>query len=342
MLEMERTPDSESNVRYGRNTQNPLDENVVIVDEASMMDIFLTEALMRAMRRGARLILIGDADQLPSVGAGNVFYDLISSGRIRTVRLTEIFRQSRESLIITNAHKINHGEDPVLNVTDNDFFFVNSYENRIPSTVATLVMQRLPRAYGESIKDGIQVITPSKKGFGGVEALNAELQSRLNPQSSLKKEKTSHGTVFREGDKVMQTANNYELEWEKGGFVGAGIFNGDIGCIESIDNSKSMMVINFDGKTVKYDFELLDDLELAYAITVHKSQGSEYPVVILPMYNCPPMLLTRNLLYTAITRAKRMVILVGRADIPHRMVENNREILRYTTLKEQICRYISQ
>lgn len=342
MLEMERTVDSESNVRYGRNTQNPLDENVVIVDEASMMDIFLTEALMRAMRRGSRLILIGDADQLPSVGAGNVFYDLISSGRIRTVRLTEIFRQSRESLIITNAHKINHGEDPVLNVTDNDFFFVNSYENRIPSTVATLVMQRLPRAYGESIKDGIQVITPSKKGFGGVEALNAELQSRLNPQSNLKKEKTSHGTVFREGDKVMQTANNYDLEWEKGGFVGAGIFNGDIGCIESIDNSKSVMVINFDGKTVKYDFELLDDLELAYAITVHKSQGSEYPVVIIPMYNCPPMLLTRNLLYTAITRAKRMVILVGRADIPHRMVENNREILRYTTLKEQICRYISQ
>ena len=340
MLEMER---SESESKFGRNERNPIDENAVIIDEASMIDLPLMDALLRAMRRGSRLVLIGDADQLPSVGAGNVFADLIASGKIRTVRLNEIFRQSKESLIITNAHRINKGDAPLLNVTDNDFFYVRRDSERdIPESIASLIMQRLPKAYGKEIKDQIQVITPSKKGSGGVEMLNGVLQAAINPPAQFKKEKPSHGVIFREGDKVMQTVNNYELEWEKGGYSGMGIFNGDMGVIERIDNVKSEMVIRFDDRLVNYDFDLLDDLELAYAITVHKSQGSEYPVVIIPMYQCPPMLMTRNLFYTAVTRAKRMVILVGRYDIPSRMVQNNNEILRYTTLKERICDYCQQ
>lgn len=336
MLEMERTADMD--VRYARNMNSPLDESVIIVDEASMMDLFLTEALLKALRKSARLILIGDSDQLPSVGAGNVFDDLISSGKIKTVRLSEIFRQSGESLIITNAHRINKGTAPILNVTDNDFFFVRrEYERDIPATISKLITERLPRSYGSDIKDEIQVITPSKKGIGGIEVLNNELQKSLNPPMKFKKEKSAHGVTFREGDKVMQTSNNYEIEWEKGSYTGTGIFNGDIGVIESINLQSSEMVIYFDDRRVEYPFELLDELELAYAITVHKSQGSEYPVVIMPLYSCAPMLMTRNLFYTAVTRAKRMVILVGRSDIPEKMVNNNREILRYTTLKARIC-----
>lgn len=341
MLEMERSLDGK--VKFGRNLHQPLDENVVIIDEASMMDLALTDALLKAMRRGSRLILIGDSDQLPSVGAGNVFADIIASEKIRTIKLTEIFRQSKESLIITNAHKINQGEPPALNITDNDFFFVNrEYESEIPKTIASLITSRLPKTYGDGIKEQIQVITPSKKGYGGVDVLNQELQKHINPQMQFKKEKNSHGVIFREGDRVMQTVNNYDIEWEKNGYLGYGIYNGDIGVIESINNSKSEMTIRFDDKVVSYDFELLDELELAYAITVHKSQGSEYPVVIIPMYSCAPMLMTRNLLYTAVTRAKRMVILVGRADIPSVMVKNNKEVLRYTTLKKQICDYYNQ
>ena len=335
MLEMERAVDL--SVRFLRNSHNPLDENVIIVDEASMMDLLLTEALMRAVKNGSRLILIGDKDQLPSVGAGNIFSDLINCGKIKTVRLTEIFRQSKESLIITNAHKINSGEAPVLNITDNDFFFVRREDERdIANTVAELITARLPRTYGESIKEEVQVITPSKRGIAGVEALNSLLQRVINPPLKFKREKTAHGVTFREGDKVMQTVNNYDIEWERGGTQGRGIFNGDIGVIDKINTQKSEMQIIFDDRLVTYPFELLEDLELAYAITVHKSQGSEYPVVIIPMYYTSPMLLTRNLLYTAVTRARRMVILVGRSDIPGKMVENNREILRYTTLKERI------
>ena len=335
MLEMERSSDFQT--RFGRNAGTPLDENVIIIDEASMIDLSLMHALVFAVKRGSRLILIGDADQLPSVGAGNVFGDLIASGKIRTVRLTEIFRQSKESLIITNAHKINAGEPPTLTVTDNDFFFVRrDLERDIPKTIAALIMERLPKTYGSAVREQIQVITPSKKGAGGVEILNNELQSHINPPRQFKREKSSHGVVFREGDKVMQTSNNYEIEWERDGVTGMGIFNGDIGVIEKIDNQNSKMVIRFDDRLVDYAFDDLEDLELAYAITVHKSQGSEYPVVIIPMYQCPPMLMTRNLLYTAVTRARRMVILVGRCDVPMRMVENNREILRYTTLKERI------
>ena len=338
MLEMEKT--TEGTTRFCRNAKNPLSESVVIVDEASMLDLSLAAALFSALKRGSRLILIGDSDQLPSVAAGNVLSDLISTDRIKTVRLTEIFRQSKESLIITNAHRINEGTSPILSKTDSDFFFVRREDEReISDTIASLITERLPRTYGKSIKDDIQVITPSKKGSGGVENLNNALQLRLNPPAKLKREKMSHGVVFREGDRVMQITNNYDIEWEKNGAVGVGLFNGDIGVIDSINMSEESMTVRFDDRVAVYSFDMLDELELAYAITVHKSQGSEYPVVIIPMYSCPPMLMTRNLLYTAVTRAKNMVIMVGRSDIPGRMVSNNREVMRYTTLKDKICDY---
>ena len=339
MLEMERSIDGAS--RFCRNERNPISENVIIVDEASMLDLSLTAALIKAMRRGARLILIGDSDQLPSVGAGNVLSDLIKSDRIVTVRLTEIFRQSKESLIITNAHNINQGISPVLNVTDNDFFFVRrEREDEIAQTIAALIDDRLPKTYGKEIREMVQVITPSKKGSGGVEVLNTVLQQRLNPKTQFKKEIASHGVIFREGDRVMQITNNYDIEWEKNGVVGVGLFNGDIGIIEQIDLREQTLDIRFDDRLAQYSFDMLDELELAYAITVHKSQGSEYPVVIIPMYACAPMLLARNLFYTAVTRARKMVILVGRTDIPRKMVENNREIMRFTSLKDKICEYI--
>ena len=336
MLEMERGLDGE--FVFNRDAKNPLDEAVIIVDEASMIDLSLLAALFRAIKRGARLILIGDSDQLPSVGAGNVLADLIASGRIKTVALTEIFRQSSESLIVTNAHKINSGIDPVLNDTKKDFFFVRrENESEIAKTVADLITSRLPKTYGSAIKDEIQIITPSKKGFGGVSVLNIELQAIINPPMKFKKDVKIGQNVFREGDKVMQTSNDYEIEWEKNGATGMGVFNGDIGYIERIDTNREEVVIRFDDRIARYSYELCEELELAYAITVHKSQGSEYPVVIIPMYYCAPMLMTRNLFYTAVTRAKKMVILVGRSDIPHRMVANNREVMRYTTLAARIA-----
>ena len=339
MLEMERGTDGY--IKFGRSERNPLNEQVVIVDEASMLDLSLTAALLRAMKRGARLILIGDSDQLPSVGAGNVLSDIIASERVRTIRLTEIFRQSKESLIITNAHMINEGSAPIINRTDSDFFFVRrEREGDIAETVATLIDQRLPKTYGANIKDKIQVITPSKKGSAGVEVLNRVLQERLNPRTAFKKERQAHGVIFREGDRVMQVVNNYDIEWEKNGAIGVGLFNGDIGVIEEIRENTEKLIIRFDDKLCEYGFDLLEDLELAYAITVHKSQGSEYPVVIIPMYACAPMLMARNLLYTAVTRAKNMVILVGRSDIPCKMTENNRQILRFTALRDKICDYI--
>lgn len=273
MLEMERGTDGY--IKFGRSEQNPLNEQVIIVDEASMLDLSLTAALLRAMKRGARLILIGDSDQLPSVGAGNVLSDIIGSERVRTIRLTEIFRQSKESLIITNAHMINEGSAPIINRTDSDFFFVRrEREGDIAETVATLIDQRLPKTYGADIKDKIQVITPSKKGSAGVEVLNRVLQERLNPRTAFKKERQAHGVIFREGDRVMQVVNNYDIEWEKNGAVGVGLFNGDIGVIEEIRENVEKMIIRFDDKLCEYGFDLLEDLELAYAITVHKSQGS--------------------------------------------------------------------
>ncbi len=339
MLEMEKSMTGE--FRFCRNERNPIAESVVIVDEASMIDLELLQALLRALHRGTRLMLIGDIDQLPSVGAGNVLSDLIASERIPTIRLDEIFRQSGESMIVTNAHKINAGDKPNLSAVDSDFFFVGrSLEKDIPKTVAELVIDRLPRKYGNDVTEGIQVISPSKKGYGGVDVLNAELQQRINPPGKFKREKNAHGVCFREGDKVMQTVNNYELVWEKNGVEGNGMFNGDIGVIEAINLKDENMRIRFDDRLASYPFDKLDELELAYAITVHKSQGSEYPIVIIPMYSCPPMLKTRNLLYTAITRAKKMVILVGRPEIVGEMVANSREMFRYTTLRQRLCDYI--
>ena len=338
MLEMEK--ESEHRMHFGRNATNPLDEAAVIVDEASMIDTPLMNALLRAMKRGSRLILIGDSNQLPSVGAGNVLADVIASGRVRTVALTEIFRQSERSLIVTNAHKINNGEMPNLSSVDGDFFFVRrDRAEDIADTVTSLILNRLPSKYGRGIKEKIQVITPSKKGYGGVEILNAKLQESLNPPSKNKAEKSSHGLTFRVGDRVMQSVNNYEIEWTRGSAEGLGIFNGDIGVVDSIDLEAELMTVRYDDKLARYTFDILEELELAYAITVHKSQGSEYPVVIIPAYFCAPMLMTRNLLYTAITRAKNMVVMVGNAGAVVKMTENKAEIMRYTTLMQRLTNY---
>ncbi len=321
-------------VTFHRNEKNLLEENVIIVDEASMIDTALMGALLRAIKPGARLIIIGDADQLPSVGAGNVLHDLLASGRFATVRLTEIFRQAQKSLIVTNAHAINRGEMPRLDVKDGDFFFLpRGNDAEIATTVAQLCSTRLPRTYGALAIYGTQVISPSRKGETGTENLNVILQAALNPPAAEKREHRYRETVYREGDRVMQIRNNYEMEWERDdGSVGTGIFNGDVGVIERIDRSNEVMQILFDDRHVSYEFNMLDELEMAYAVTVHKSQGSEYPIVILPLGNAPSMLLSRNLFYTAVTRAQTMVILVGRAEVARAMVENNRQSMRYTGL----------
>ncbi len=334
MLEMQRTETTEPIFR--RNEENPLSQDVIIVDEASMIDLPLMDALLRATRRGMRFVFIGDADQLPSVGAGNVLCDLIESNRFNVVCLTEIFRQASESLIITNAHRVNGGSFPELHVTDRDFFYLNRPYSQIVSTISQLINTRLPRAYGEDIREKIQVITPSRKGRAGTEALNVMLQSCLNPPSRKKREIRAHGMVFREGDKVMQTRNNYDVSWEKNGVQGTGVFNGDIGIITQINEADKQISIFFDDRLAIYEFAMLEDIDLAYAISVHKSQGSEYPVIVLPLYDCPEPLRTRNLFYTAITRAKEMVILVGDEGIAEQMVENNRHVMRYTLLKERL------
>ena len=321
---------------FARNEHNLLDADIIIIDEASMIDMFLMEALLAAIRPGARLVLLGDCDQLPSVGAGNVLRDLIDSECFNTVRLTEIFRQGSESLIVTNAHRINRGEMPVLDAHDKDFFFMKREGGALIPTLAEVVERRLPATYGVSAFDRIQVITPTRKGAAGTEALNLLLQAALNPPSPQKIEKKYHDIVFREGDKVMQIRNNYDLTWDEGGKERFGIYNGDIGVIEKIYDRQSYMLIDFDGRKVKYGFDLLDDLEHAYAITVHKSQGSEYPFIVMPVTDFPPMLMTRNLLYTAVTRAKTMAVLIGREDALSRMVENDRETVRYTGLCDML------
>ena len=326
---------------FGRNEHECLREDVVIIDEASMVDLLLMEALLKAMKPGSRLIIIGDSDQLPSVGAGNVLRDLIDSGRFSTVRLNEIFRQAQKSLIVTNAHRINTGEMPVLDVKDNDFFFMKRDGDRaIASTVIELCKTRLPRAYGSIAIGGIQVTCPSRKGSVGTENLNILLQAALNPRDESKREYAFRDVVFREGDRVMQIKNNYDLLWirESDGKDGSGIFNGDIGIIDDINlRDKCMMIVFDEDKRVCYDFTVLDEIEHAYAVTVHKSQGSEYPIVIIPMGSAPQMLLTRNLFYTAVTRAQNMVILVGDEAVVKNMVENNRQAMRYTGLCKLLC-----
>ncbi len=323
--------------RFLKNEDDLLEEQVIIIDEASMIDNLLMCALLKAIKPGARLILIGDADQLPSVGAGNVLRDLIESERFATVRLNEIFRQAQESLIVTNAHRINRGELPDLSVKDNDFFYLRrANDHDIALTIADLCKNRLPRTYGEVARQGIQVIAPSRKGEAGTESLNVLLQATLNPPSPRLRETKFRDRIFREGDRVMQTRNNYDMLWTRifDDRTGNGIFNGDIGRIEEIDLPNKEMTILFDERRVIYDFSFLEDLEHAYAVTVHKSQGSEYPIVILPMCSAASMLLSRNLLYTAVTRAQTMAILVGREEIVREMVENDRQTMRYTGLCE--------
>ncbi len=322
---------------FARNERDQLSEDVIIVDEVSMMDEPLTAALLKAIKPGARLVLIGDADQLPSVGAGNVLHDLLESKRFFTVALTEVFRQAQNSLIVTNAHTVNHGEMPQLDAKDRDFFYLSrGAEREVAATVADLCCNRLPRAYGADIAARIQVIAPSRKGEAGTENLNRVLQAALNPPRADKREHRVRDTVLREGDRVMQIRNNYELSWQRGEETGLGVFNGDIGVIHAIHVSKQSIEVLFDDRLVTYDFTGLDELEHAFAVTVHKSQGSEYPVVILPVTQAPPMLLTRNLLYTAITRAQQMVVLVGRRDIVEQMVKNDRQSMRYTGLAARL------
>ncbi len=320
--------------KFNRDESNLLEENVIIVDEASMVDNLLMSALLRAVKPGARVILIGDADQLPSVGAGNVLRDLIASERFATVCLTEIFRQAQMSLIVTNAHAINRGEMPRLDVKNNDFFFMpRSEDGSVCATVAELCKTRLPKTYGEMAVTGTQVIVPTRKGEAGTEHLNLVLQEALNPPSPRKKEHKFRDLCFREGDRVMQIRNNYEMEWERAdGSTGCGIFNGDIGVVEEVRSSDECLRIRFEDRYVDYEFSMLEELEMAYAVTVHKSQGSEYPIVILPLGNVPYPLLSRNLLYTAVTRAQSIVIVVGREDLLRTMVENNRQSMRYTGL----------
>ena len=326
---------------FKRGENNYLDEDAIIIDEASMLDTVLTASLLKAVRPGARIVFIGDADQLPSVGAGNVLCDILDSGVLPSVRLSKIFRQAEESLIVTNAHAINRGEMPRLDVKDRDFFFMpRESDAQIASTVASLCAERLPRAYGDP--EGIQVISPTRRGNSGTDKLNSVLQAAINPPARGKKEHKFRDTVFRTGDRVMQVRNNYELEWTRYGKLGMGIFNGDIGKIKDINPVEKYIEIDFDSREVFYEFTDLEDLELAYCVTVHKSQGSEYPTVVLPLGSVPPMLCTRNLLYTAVTRAQKRVIVVGFESTVEAMVGGLRSALRYTGLSRRLCEVASK
>ena len=302
----------------------------------SMVDTALFESLLRGCRMGCKLILVGDSDQLPSVGAGNILRDLIDSGCIPTVELKQVFRQAAESKIVTNAHRIVAGEYPDLTVRDNDFFFLRRQNTAsVLSTVTELVAKRLPASYGYSPLEDIQVLTPQRKGDLGVYAINDSLQQALNPPQKGKKEYKSILFTFREGDKVLQTRNNYDIEWEKPGTneKGMGIYNGDIGIIRRIDLIGGNIEIDFDDRRCNYTLDMAGELELAYAVTVHKSQGSEYSAVVLPILGGYDKLYFRNLLYTAVTRARKLLIIVGSESRVYQMVDNNRKMLRYTGLR---------
>ena len=327
--------------KFGRDEGNPLPASVVIIDEMSMVDLLLFSSLLKAVKRGSTLVLIGDVDQLPPVGAGQCLKDIIESDAFPVVRLKHIFRQAQQSLIVTNAHDINEGKMPVLNEKKNDFFFLerNNAED-IRQLLLSLCKDRLPKTYALDSFSDIQILTPTRKGELGTKALNEVLQDGLNPKSFKKREKKIGSVLFREGDKVMQTKNNYEIEWDKDGTRGQGIFNGDVGRIISIDTQSETMVINFDDRVAEYDFALLDELEHAFAVTVHKSQGNEYPVVLMPVYDCPYPLMTRNLFYTAVTRAKQILILVGTQKSISIMVENDKKTHRHGFLKKKLSESI--
>ena len=344
LLEVSGNPEEEGNVNgFLRNRDNPLETDVLIIDEMSMVDLTLMHALLTAVVPGTRLILVGDVNQLPSVGPGSVLKDTIASNKFHVVTLTKIFRQAGESDIVLNAHKINAGERVIINNKSRDFFFLKRQEaDVIIGVVITLIQKKLPK-YVDASPFDIQVMTPTRKGLLGVERLNVILQRYLNPPDPKKEEKEANGRIFRTGDKVMQIKNNYQLEWEvctKYGVTvdkGMGIFNGDMGIIREISSYKETLTVEYDEKRqVEYPFELLDELELAYAITVHKSQGSEYPAVVIPLLPGPKLLYNRNLLYTAVTRAKKCLTIVGSEDTFQEMIKNKNEQERYTSLDERI------
>ena len=345
LLEMGFATDSDELVFF-KDEEDPIDADVIILDEASMVDIILMYSLLKAVKLGTRLLLVGDSDQLPSVGAGNVLKDIIDSNVIKTVRLNEIFRQARESMIVVNAHKINNGEPLFLNVKNKDFFFLRKNTNEeIINEIIGLVSERLPKFYKfDKLKD-IQVLTSMRKGDLGVNNLNIELQKYLNPPNKYKQEEEFAKRTFRVGDKVMQIRNNYTKKWETEdkSDSGEGIYNGDIGYIFHIDKDKKNVFVLFDKvKIASYKYDELDELDHSFCTTIHKSQGSEFPVVVIPIVWAPPMLLSRNLLYTAVTRAKKLVVLVGDVRYLEQMIKNNRINDRYSNLSYKLNKFIKE
>ncbi len=335
---LETVPDESGEMTFKRNSRNPLAFDVVIIDEASMLDLNMSASLLDAMRPGSRLVLVGDADQLPPVGAGRFFSDLLESGKVPAVRLDEIFRQARESDIIVNAHKINHGEKPDLKKNSGDFYFSECRTaQQTASLVSELVGGRITEHFGIDPAD-IQVICPSRRNVCGTEEMNVRLQETLNPPSEEKDEIRFGDTVFRRGDRVMQIKNNYDRVWldERVNVSGAGVYNGDTGVIAAVDKRARLLTVLFDGKRSEYSMTELAELELAFAVTAHKSQGSEYRAVIIPVFDCPQRLLTRNLLYTAATRAKELLIICGREDMLEVMIKSGDPAKRYGALKRRI------
>lgn len=334
LLEVDFRDENDSQLKFKRNEKNPLRFDTIILDEVSMVDTRLLHSLMKALKLSTRLILVGDPDQLPSVGAGNILRDLIDSDIVPTVHLNEIFRQAEQSAIVSNAHRIVRGENPELNGRDNDFFFMQrtSYEHTA-KTVVELCAERLPKAYGFSPLRDIQIVAPSRIGALGTIELNKIMQEALNPSEQLKSEHKFGAKILRERDKVMQIRNNYDILWKKDdGEEGTGIFNGDIGVIEMLDRPSQTILIRFDDRVAEYSFEMADEIEHAFAITVHKSQGSEFEAVVMPLMSFHPKLYYRNILYTAVTRAKKIMIILGTTDTIYKTVGNHRKILRYTNL----------
>ena len=334
LLEVEYRDGSDLPV-FVHNRKNPLDVDAIIVDELSMVDIFLFDSLLEALPLHARLIMVGDKDQLPPVGAGNVLGDLIKSGLIPVVQLDKIFRQAMQSLIVTNAHRVVKGEMPVLdeNSADSDFFLMReTAPYNAGRKIVDLVTRRLPSAYGMDPISDLQVLCPGKKGELGAQTINIMLQKKLNPPEKGKREIVSKGYTLREGDKVMQVKNNYDIPWFKSNENGMGVFNGDIGILTRIDRANDIINVRFDDREAMYSVQNIGELELAYAMTVHKSQGSEFDGVVIPVLATPPKLAYRNLFYTAVTRAKKLIVLVGEESAVRRMVENDKKSRRYSAL----------